>query len=154
MTTITRHPEPAPPPGAQPDAWEHFDDDEMYRVVLGPLMSVAGRSEVTVQSSAIQFDDGGICTSDAVIEAPKVYIASDSDRGLTAEQARELARYLIQAAAIAESWTGGGGADSRLATAKAAVMDAYVAFRRLPGNAADYLRAALDSVTDAEAVTR
>lgn len=143
-----------PTGAASVDDWQPFDDDEMYRVVLSPCMLVPGRSEVTVQSSAIQFSDGGICTSDDVIEEPKVYVTNDNDTGLAPEQARELAWHLTQAAEIAEQWTGGSRAVSRLSTAKRAVLQAYTESRKLPGNAGDYLQAALDSIADAEAAMR
>lgn len=104
MTTITPTHEPTPPRGAEPDYWAPFDGDRMYRVVLGPLLTVAGRNEVSVQSSAIQFDDGEICTSDHVIEAPRVFVSADGDSGLSPDQARELASHITQAADLAEQW--------------------------------------------------
>ncbi|OBI92087.1 hypothetical protein A5661_26390 [Mycobacterium asiaticum] len=78
----------------------------------------------------------------------------DATADLTAGQARELAGHLIHAAGIAEQWAETADTTSRLATAKAAAMDAYIALRGLPGNAGDYLRAALDSISDAQAVVR
>lgn len=145
MTTITRHPEPAPPPGAEPDIWEADGHRDVYASV-GCVLSSSDILRCPIVTAVARQNGTG------ALDEIRVDIEAEGD--LTPWQARELARYLIEAATIAESWAGSTGADSRLATAKAAVMDAYIALRELPGNAGDYLRAALDSISDAEAVAR
>lgn len=145
MTTITRAADPTPPPGADPDIWEDDDRRDVYASV-GCVLSSSDILRCPIVTAVARQDQTG------ALDEIRVDIEAEGD--LTTWQARELARYLIEAAAIAESWAGSTGADSRLATAKAAVMDAYIALRELPGNTGDYLRAALDSIADAEAVTR
>lgn len=145
MNTIARHPDPAPPPGAEPDIWEADGHRDVY-VAVGCVLSSAEILRCPIVSTTARQNRSG------ALDEIRVDIEAEGD--LTNWQARELARYLIEAATIAESWAGSAGVDSRLATAKAAVMDAYIAVRELPGNAGDYLRAALDSISDAEAVAR
>jgi hypothetical protein len=145
MTTITPIPDPTPPAGAEPDIWEDDGHRDVYASV-GCVLSSGDILRCPLVTTMARQDQAGALD--------EIRVDVEADGALTAWQARELARYLIQAAAIAESWAGSTGADCRLATAKAAVMDAYIGLRELPGNAGDYLRAALDSIADAQAVTR
>ncbi|AYE97907.1 hypothetical protein C0J29_27050 [Mycobacterium paragordonae] len=86
----------------------------------------------------------------------RIRVAIEADVDLTAEQARELAGYLIRAAGIADRWAGQAQEDqiTVLSAARDAVLAAYIELRELPGNVGDYLRAALDSISDAEGAAR
>lgn len=137
--------DPAPPPGAEADIWEDDGHRDVYASV-GCILSTSDLLRCPLVSTMARQDRGGALND--------VRVDIEAEGALTTWQAREMAGYLIEAAAIAESWAGSTGADSRLALAKVAVMDAYIGLRELPGNAGDYLRAALDSIGDAQAVTR
>jgi hypothetical protein len=65
---------------------------------------------------------------------------------LNADQSARLARLLTGTPPEEAS------AELRVARAKKAVLEAYIALKTAPGNAGDYLRAALDSISDAEEV--
>lgn len=148
MTTITRAADPTPPPGADPDIWEDDGHRDIYASV-GCVLSSADIFRCPLVDTMARQDHAG-----AITEIRVVIDINSSAADLTAEQARELAGYLIEAAGIAERWAGNTDVGSRLSTAKVAVMTAYLGLRELPGNASDYIRAALDSIADAEAVTR
>jgi hypothetical protein len=72
--------------------------------------------------------------------------------GMSPVKARELAQMLIDAAHQADVW--GGLPVDPLADVRAAVLQAYNTYKQVPGNAGDYLRAALDSISDAAEVLR
>lgn len=77
----------------------------------------------------------------------------DSSVHLTINEARQLADELLEV--VDEIVEGRNPApltapsDTRLVTAKTAVLEAYNTLKQTPGNVGDYLRAALDSITDA-----
>jgi hypothetical protein len=138
--------DPTPPPGADADIWE----DDGHRDVYAPVGCVISSSDDIMLCPLVTT----VARQDRAGALDQIRVEVDAMSDLTAEHAMELAVYLTQAAAIAEQWAGRTLADCRLSTAKAAVMEAYIELRKLPGNAGDYLRAALDSISDAEAVTR
>jgi hypothetical protein len=137
--------DPAPPPGGEPDIWEADGHRDVYASV-GCVLSSGDIMRCPLVTTTARQDQAGALD--------QIRVDIEAFAPLTAEQARELAGYLTQAAGVAEQWAGMTLADSRLSAAKAAVMDAYIALRKMPGNAGDYLRAALDSIADAEAVRR
>lgn len=158
MNTITPFNEVALPPGADPtwvDEWALHDDGIAYRLVWSRPMPgwskpVPGFSDEDVRIVVTQFADGSIGTSGD--DAPVVY-CGQADH--TPSSARLLAQSLVTAADLADEWTSTGPTlAERLAVARAALLAAYHAAATMPGNAGDYLRAALDSIADAEAVQR
>ncbi|WP_198344114.1 hypothetical protein [Mycobacterium dioxanotrophicus] len=73
----------------------------------------------------------------------------------TTEDARTVARALLEAADLADTWAGrSDAADTAMIAAHRAVRAAYALLRTTPGNAGDYLRAALDSLIDATEAIR
>lgn len=98
-TTPTPRPNVPLPAGAlSADIWEYGE-----RVVLGPPHSVPMRSDVVVRASAIQRADGTVAPRP---EPPAVRVDLDSDVEFTAEQARQLAAALLDAADQADEWAG------------------------------------------------
>jgi hypothetical protein len=95
-------PNPPLPVGAEPDIWQQ--DDHPYRVLYGASRGIAGRDDVIVGTTAIQFSDGRI-NDRRVHEDPHVYVETNSDKGLSSEQARELAALLIEAADEVDRWS-------------------------------------------------
>lgn len=147
MSTITHTADPTPPSGAEPDIWEDDGRRDVYASVGGVFSSSDLLACPLVTAKARQDRAGTLDQICVEVDAP----AAD----LTAEQARELAAHLLHAAGIVERWNGNTNPAGRLEAAKIIVLQAYLTLRELPGsNAGDYLRAALDSIADAEAVTR
>lgn len=104
MTTTTKPPADVPlPAGADwPDegiGWEP-DDPQAYRVIYGVTRGVAGH-DLLVQTSALQYADGSINTTD---DPPRVSLDIHDDDGLTSAQARELAAALVEAADELDGW--------------------------------------------------
>ncbi|ORB89751.1 hypothetical protein [Mycobacterium persicum] len=146
MNTITRHPDPTPPPGAEPDIWEADGHRDVYASV-GCVFASSDLLACPLVTAKARQDRAGVLEQICVeVDAP----AAD----LTPEQARELAAHLLHAAGIVDRWAGNTNAAGRLDAAKIVVLQAYLAVRELPGNGGDYLRSALDSIADAEAVLR
>jgi hypothetical protein len=110
-----------------------------------PLPEEIGNYDIRVVAS--QSPDGAVIVDS--VEGPFVDLDGETH---SPDSARLLAGALIAAADLADQWA---AADNHLlVTAKAAVLQAYNALKTTPGNAGDYLRAALDSITDAQAVLR
>jgi hypothetical protein len=88
---------PVPLPGGTESSnpWEEHDPSP-YRVIWGRRRAVHSRDddEVIIQTSAIQFSDGGV-DDGTVAESPAVHI---NNCALTSWQARELAAALIEGA--------------------------------------------------------
>lgn len=100
MTTTTT-PDVPTPPGAEPDNW--WDDDPQdFRVLYGVSRGVDDH-KLIVQTSALQYRDGSINTSD---DPPRVSVDIHYDSGLSSSQARELASVLLEAAAEVDGWAG------------------------------------------------
>lgn len=104
-----------------------------------------------IGTSAVQYTDGSLDQSE--VDGPRVW--TDITGALTAQQARLIAVELGAAADEIDGWADGHAAPMRALTAASrATREAYHALATAPGNAGDYLRAALDSITDAiEATT-
>ncbi|MFN3003256.1 hypothetical protein [Mycolicibacterium wolinskyi] len=136
------------PPGGEPDLWIGGQRDVYREVGTIPLTNdLLLNPCVTVLAE--QRQDGTLGCIDVLIDVDVLH------NGLSATQARELAALLNSGADLADTWAGNTpNTDSRLAAAKNAVFEAYNALRLVPGNAGDYLRAALDSIADAIEVTR
>lgn len=146
--------------GADPawgDGWEGHAGG-VYRLVWSlPLPLGApwkqpnpGWADNDVRVVVTQFADGTVGTGGD--DKPLVYVGQES---FSPESARALSAALLAAAGLADQWTGHENVNALLAQARTVVESAYVALRCAPGNTGDYLRAALDSVTDAiEAVQR
>jgi hypothetical protein len=140
-----------PPPGAEPDLWVAGQRD-IYSQIGYVATSTDLLSCPAVTVVAEQYADGRIGCIDVILDVEMGGSHSD----LSSAHARELAGMLTAGADLADTWAGNAPTtDTRLSTAKAAVMEAYNALKLVPGNAGDYLRAALDSIDDAiEAVAR
>jgi hypothetical protein len=149
--TVTQQPEVALPPGADsthqhPDEWEPHEDADhpAYRCVW----SQAFHQAADIRAVVVQFADGRIASEGQ--DAPLIYINGDD---YLPDDARAVATAIVAAADLADQWVGNAPSpQAQLAAAKTAVLAAYNAFRPAPGNAGDYLRAALDSIADAAEV--
>ena len=94
--------EVTPPAGAQGDAWQ-LNNGKSYRTIYGTARGVADRPDISLSPAAVQFADGTVDNGDQ-IEPPVLYVEFDSERGLTAVQARALATALVNAAAQLDRW--------------------------------------------------
>jgi hypothetical protein len=94
--------EVSPPASAQADAWQE-NNGQCYRIIYGTSPGIAGRGDVTLSPTAVQFADGTVDKGDQE-EAPVLYVEFDSERGLTAIQARALATALVNAAVQLDRW--------------------------------------------------
>lgn len=138
------------PPGADPDDpnnWDWQDADSEY-----PAYRVVGRTISTlddcdIRTLAVQYGDGTIAIDDQ--DGPRVYVGMSD---YTAAEARALAAALSEAAVFAEDWAGTPAAP--LSEVKAALIEAFNKYRNTPGNAGDYIRAAVDAISDAMEVLR
>lgn len=104
MTTTAPHDITPPPGAAVVDDWE--PGPPPYRIILGIERNIddyTGGRGVQTWTSVAQFADG---TIDRVgeIDLPMVHVDVSGD-GLTAGQARQLARVLIAAADELGEWT-------------------------------------------------
>lgn len=157
--TTVRIPDVALPTGADPswrDEWQDYGDGRAYRLVWSPAMpgwSRPGFQKGDVQDVRVavtQFSDGTIGTDGD--DEPMIHA---DDAGMSVAETRRFSRALLAAADLAEEWSGlQPDPVEALALARHTLQTAYAATRMLPGNAGDYVRAALDSILDAEAVTR
>lgn len=133
-----------PPDTVSLDGWQGNE----YRVISGPDRRVPGVDGI-VGTSAVQYADGSIDQSE--VDSPRVW--TDITGALTAQQARQIAGALVAAADEIDGWADAGAARMRALTAAIrATREAYDALATAPGNAGDYLRAALDSITEATAL--
>jgi hypothetical protein len=97
MTTAYHHASDA----KDGDIWEDDTPPRLsYRVIYGVPRGVTGH-ELALQTSAIQYSDGGINTTD---DPPQVSIYMHEASALTSDQARELAASLIEAADEVDGW--------------------------------------------------
>lgn len=141
MTQIAR---PALPAGADVDP--ELNDDwqpEGYRCVWTPPVGPE-----CIRGVVIQYADGSIGTEGS--DAPLVYIGASE---YTPAVARSVADSIHGAADLIESWAGRSTVEigALLTSARGAVDRALQA---VPGDASDRLRAALDCIDEAQAVTR
>jgi hypothetical protein len=95
--TTTATPDVPLPAGAEADVW-----DDGGRTIRGPLRGVDGY-DLIVWTAAEQFADGSIDV-DGEVEAPNVLVENHAARGMTSDQARELAAVLIEAADEIDGW--------------------------------------------------
>jgi len=101
QTTTNPHPDvPLPPGTASSDDWQSGPTYPSYRIINGADRGIDG-TEVEVWTSATQFADGSIDTDD---DPPAVRVRSSWEDGITAGQARQLARALIAAADEIDGW--------------------------------------------------
>ena len=139
QTTTNPYPDVAPPPGFEADRWDDAGRDiyQLAGTVLAsndfmkcPLVSAVARQRLdgSLESLTVEVDDAG-------------------HQPLTSTQAREMAGYLIEAADMIDRWAGRSANDSRLAMVHATVLETYNALKTVPGNAGDYLKAALIALT-------
>ncbi len=141
QTTINELPVPI---GGTPDLWTAAGVRDIYNQVgyVPTSRDLLRCPAVTVVAE--QRRNGSLGAIDIDI---------DARAGLSPAQARELARLLIAGADLADTWVGNiPNPAEKIALAKTAVERAYIAVRTAPGNAGDYLRGALDSIADAQAV--
>jgi hypothetical protein len=100
MTTSNPYPHVPLPAGTEDDGIWTDDDPQPYRVIHGVPRGVTGH-ELALQTSALQWADGSINTTD---DPPRVSIDIYYDDGLTSAQARDLAASLIEAADEIDRW--------------------------------------------------
>ncbi|HZU50071.1 MAG TPA: hypothetical protein VFA16_22890 [Mycobacterium sp.] len=106
---------PLPPGAVSYDGGEWLDSDAgpyrcVFGAVRGPVETHLG-DKVTVQTAAVQLP-GGTVDDGSRIQCPVVDISqnnTDTILGLTAAQARQLARLLIAAADEIEWWAASAG---------------------------------------------
>ncbi len=155
MTTVTRPSEPAIPAGMDPDTTEgSWWQDEAARNVrflwTVPVTTPAFLARFALSGVCSQADTGEILTGGE--HTPSVFFEDHSMSIAEAEQVGDAFRAVadqLRAVCLIPA-----DPDAAMTAAKAAVQRAYLACRTLPGNSGDYLRAALDSLADAQAVTR
>lgn len=94
--------EVSPPAGADADTWQ-LNNGQSHRTIYGAARGVADRPDISLSPAAVQFADGTVDNGDKV-EPPVLYVEFDSERGLTAGQARALATALVDAAADLDRW--------------------------------------------------
>ncbi len=82
----------ATPAGCDADIWEN-GETRPYRVVFGVSRGLAGRDDVLVATTGVQFEDGSL-DDGSEVEPPHVFVETNHDRGLTSAQARQLADHL------------------------------------------------------------
>jgi hypothetical protein len=90
------------PDEAQPDDWQE-NSSQRFRVVHGTSRTITDRPDVILFPTAVQLGDGTIDNGDSV-EPPVLYVEVQTDRGLTAVQARALSTALVNAAAQLDRW--------------------------------------------------
>ena len=99
MTTITPHPDPAVPPGAEPDMWVGGQRDVYAQIGYVPVSpDLLKCPAVTVVAE--QFADGRLGCIDVILDVD----LGASHSGLCRSQARELAALLVAAADLADGW--------------------------------------------------
>jgi hypothetical protein len=151
MTLSQQYPV-ALPPDADPeniDNWETGSDSVTSRLVWSTPMTLAEGVDADVRIVASQRPDGSVIVDDS--EGPCIYV---DDNDYTVREAREIARALIQAADLADQWAGvpGRSITELLADAFSILRVAHSQLSTRPGNADSYVRAALDSISDAAEV--
>ncbi len=126
--------------------WQpNIDGKPDYRCVWTPSLS-----EEDIRGVVIQHADGTIPAEGE--DGPLVYLGSSDYRP---DSARRIADNIRLVADQVDRWVGRTpSGHALLADARAAVERAYLSVRTEAGNSGDYLRAALDCITDAQAVTR
>lgn len=143
MSTVTPPVNVPVPPGGEADQWVG-DHREVYAVIGHVPVSNDLLNCPAVTVVAEQRADGSVGAIDVHVYCDPMYT------GLDVSQARELARLIGVRAVLADRWADRAPSPvSRLVALRADVESAYRELRLSPGNAGDYLRAALDSVTDA-----
>jgi hypothetical protein len=100
MTTTTI---PLPAGALEASSFEECSGpDGNSRVVGTPMRCVAGREDATVRGYAIQLRDGSIDTEGD--EPPHVWVECSGSRGLTTDEARELAALIVRVADQIDGW--------------------------------------------------
>lgn len=159
MTTITSDADLPVPPGAEPDLWTAGGVRDVYSQIGHVPTSPDLLRCPAVTVIAEQHRDGTLGAIDVDV---------DARAGLSAAQARELARLLNEGADLADRWVGREvNVDARLALARAAVQAAHTDLRTAAAcvsnddqfgaftDAASYLVTAQASIVDAvDAVQR
>ena len=90
------------PEGVKADAWQD-NNGQSYRIIYGTSRGIADRGDVSLYPTAVQLADGTVDRGDQV-EPPVLYVEFDSERGLSAVQARALATALVHSAAELDRW--------------------------------------------------
>ncbi|MDN4522626.1 hypothetical protein [Mycolicibacterium austroafricanum] len=124
-----------------------------YRIVWSLPAAVPDHmADLDIRLGATQLPDGSIVNDGTTEhEVPTIYVGGHSH---PVADARALANALQDLADLADTWTGTTDVHAVMANAHRAVRAAYILLRTEPGNVGDYLRAALDSISDAEEVIR
>ncbi|PQE01406.1 hypothetical protein CYL16_04805 [Mycobacterium sp. EPG1] len=122
-----------------------------YRIIWSLPAAVPDHmADLDIRLGATQLLDGSIVNDDDTEhEVPTIYVGGHSH---SVADARALANALMDLSDLADTWTGSTSVDAAMTNARRAVWVAYMLLRTAPGNVGDYLRAALDSIEDAEAV--
>ena len=105
-------PSGAVPPADPVQEWMEYDGDKV-RIIHGEkhevVSSAAPDIEVSVEASAVQLVDGSIQPrgdNPGIESGPTVSIQSHWEAYLTAAEARQVARYIEEAASTIEQWSG------------------------------------------------
>lgn len=156
MTSLSPTTDPGVPPGGEPDLWVGGQRDIYSQIGYVPTSGdlLACPSVTLVGEQRI---NGDLRNVQVVLDVA----LNHSHSGLTADQARELAAYLIAGADLADRWAGVREPAPVVHTPADLLADAFSALRAalgqlrtMPGNADSYVAAALDSISDAAAVLR
>ena len=100
MTTITPTPDPAVPPGAEPDMWVGGQRDVYAQIGYVPVSpDLLKCPAVTIVAEQFA-DDGHLGCIDVILDVD----LGVSHSGLSASQARELAALLIAGADLVDKW--------------------------------------------------
>lgn len=144
------------PPNAEPDLWVGGQRD-VYAQIGHVVTSNDLLSCPSVTVVAEQRVNGHLRKIQVVLDVAM----NHSHAGLTAAQVRELSDLLLAGADLADRWAGVPEPAPVVKSPVELLADAFSALRAahsqlatLPGNADSYVRAALDSISDATAVLR
>ena len=147
-------PDIAPPRGADADVWEQ-DGRRNIVADVGCLPLFDDPLRCPIVTTNARQDQAGALTDVGVRLDVDIDTTSLDSTSLDAGQARELAAMLLAAADLADTWTGTPvDADAALMVAREQLETASRALRTQPGNAGCWTKAALDAVTEAQAVLR
>lgn len=108
MTTLTRGADPEPhvalPAGADPENVDAWDADPATRLVWSTAMPLPEHlASYDIRIVASQRLDGTIVRDEAAEGGPLVYLGGE---GYTVEDSRQIARALLAAADLADTWVG------------------------------------------------
>lgn len=150
MTRLDQPTDLTPPPGGEADQWIGGQRDVYALIGSVPVTNdLLMNPAVTVLAE--QRAEGTLGCIDVLVDVVAQH------NGLCASQARELASLLSQGADLADQWSGTNTEltpTELLANAFSSLRAAHALLRLIPGNADSYVKAAMDSISDAAEVLR